>query len=71
MLEGVKKPGHLDELYGATQVTGKPQLLEIGDVPQIPKDWTQERIVLRAELLIRERLQQQERPGPGFGEFIG
>jgi hypothetical protein len=43
----------------------------MGDVPQIPKDWTQERIVLRAELLIRERLQQQERPGPGFGEFIG
>jgi hypothetical protein len=52
MLERVEHPGHLDELDGALEVASEPELLEMGDVSQIPQDRAHQRIVLAPQILI-------------------
>jgi hypothetical protein len=36
VLERIEQSGHLDKLYRALEVTGEPELLEVGDMPQVP-----------------------------------
>jgi hypothetical protein len=69
MLEGVEEARHFNELYRPIQVMGQPELLEVSYVSEIPEDGTHERIVLRLELLIRQRRDEQEGPGSGLEEL--
>ena len=71
VLEGIEEPGHLDELDRAVEVAGEPELLEIGNVTQIPEDRAHERIVLGTELLVGQWRREEERPVAGLEELPG
>src|SRR5687768_4650468 len=71
MLEGIEEAGHFDELDWTVEVLRQPELLEVSDVPQIPDDRAHEGIVLQAQVSVRERLNQQERPGSSFCKLGG
>ena len=60
MLEGIVDPRHFSELHRALEVAHQPQLLEVRDVPKIPQDRAQERIVLDDEVLVAHRLDEQQ-----------
>jgi hypothetical protein len=52
MLERIVQARHLRELDGAVEILGKPELLEVRDVSDVPDDWTHQRIVLPMEILV-------------------
>src|SRR6185312_12867813 len=71
MLERVEHPGHLDELDGALEVASEPELLEMGDVSQIPQDRAHQRIVLAPQILIAQRGDQEHGPRSGLEQLPG
>ena len=71
MLERVVQPRHLHELDRPVEVAREPQLLEVGDVAQVPEDRAHQRIVLRAEVLVAQRRHQQQRPGARLEQLVG
>lgn len=74
-------PGVLDRVVEATQLPverlevadalHEPELLEVGDVPEIPGEWAEDRGVDPVELLLVERLDQQKRPLPRLRQSFG
>ena len=71
VLERIVDAGHLAELHGAVDVPVEPQLLEVGDVAEVPDDRAHERIVLHSEIVVRERLDQPNCPGASFAQQLG
>jgi hypothetical protein len=69
MLEGIVQPGHLHELYRTIEVARQPELLEMGDVPQIPQNGAHESIVLTPEIFVGQRSQEQEGTLPRLVEL--
>jgi hypothetical protein len=48
----------------------EPHLLEVSDVPEIPYDRTHERVVLRAEVALRQRADEELGARAGLGEEV-
>jgi hypothetical protein len=48
------------EWLPAADPLDEPELLEVGDVPEVPDQWAENRVVYAVELLLRERLDQGE-----------
>jgi plasmid stabilization system protein ParE len=48
----------------------QPQLLEVGDVPEVPGQRAQDRRVDRVQLLVVERRDQRQRPLARLGESV-
>ena len=71
MLEGIVQPRHLDELDRSVEVMSEPQLFEVRDMTQIPDDGTHQRIVLKPEILVAERRDQQKCPFACLEELLG
>ena len=61
MLERIVGARHLREANGAGHVPVQPQLLERRNVAEVPEDGAHEGIVLRGNVLIRERRNDRER----------
>ena len=49
----------------------QPELLEVGDVAEVPGERAEDRRVDRVELLVGERLDEPERAFAGLGEAVG
>jgi hypothetical protein len=71
VLERVEHPRHLTETHGSLQVAEQPQLLEVGDVPQIPCDGAHQPVVLPEEPLLREGGDEQQRSLTRVREYGG
>jgi hypothetical protein len=71
VLERVVHAGHFHEFDRAVEVSGEPELLEMGDMAQIPQDRAHQRIMLQPELLVGERRHNQQRPGAGLEQPLG
>ena len=48
----------------------QPQLLEVGDVAQVPGQWAEDRRVDAVELIVGERLDQLQGSPPRLGEAL-
>jgi hypothetical protein len=68
MLEWIVQPGHLGELDGAFEITGEPELLERGDVTEIPEHRAHQGIVLAMQIVVGEHADDRERPLPRLGQ---
>src|SRR5215207_2295144 len=69
VLEGVENAGHLSELDRAFEVSDKPQLLEVRNVAEVPDDRTHERIVLRMQVRLGERLNEVQGASARFAQL--
>jgi hypothetical protein len=61
VLEWIVDARHLAEFHRAVHVPRQPQLFEVSDVAQIPDDRAHQRVVLLAQLVVRQRLDQLNR----------
>lgn len=71
MLEWIVQAGHFGELDVAVEVLRQPQLLEMGDVAEIPDDRAHQRVVLAMKVLIGQGREEKQRPPSRFVEEIG
>jgi hypothetical protein len=71
VLKRIEEPGHLDKLYGALKVTRQPELLEVGDMTQVPQDRAHQGVMLSSQLVVIQGSKEQKRPVSGFEELVG
>jgi hypothetical protein len=71
MLERIVEARHLAELHRPVHVPVEPQFLEVRDVAQVPDDRTHQDIVLNAEFVVGQRLDQPNRPLSRFAKKLG
>jgi len=70
MFEGIVEPGHLHKLDRPVQIPGEPQLLEMGDMPEVPQQRAHQGVVLDSQVFIRQGGKKQQRAGSGFFELL-
>jgi hypothetical protein len=72
VLDRVVEPAEVAvQRLAATGGLDQPELLEVGDVPEVPGERAEQRRVDRVELLVVELFDQQQRPLPCFRQPLG